>query len=149
MSRYGYFDTFCRDSGSRWSTLPGEHCASVCAVAPLNAHVANMSQYATYVALSLSLPPRWRFPSLILARQLFSQAPTQGGDGWGNCNLQGITLSNGKVLANLGQYCSMSTWTLADWNRVHTAMRHSNSYNSVPALEVREEESGRWKEVRI
>ncbi|KAK3216716.1 hypothetical protein GRF29_1g776101 [Pseudopithomyces chartarum] len=30
-----------------------------------------------------------------------TQAPTQGGDGWGNCNLQGITLSNGKVLANL------------------------------------------------
>ncbi|KAJ4289714.1 hypothetical protein N0V90_011044 [Kalmusia sp. IMI 367209] len=22
MSRYGYFDTFCRDSGDRWSTLP-------------------------------------------------------------------------------------------------------------------------------
>ena len=37
MSRYGYFDTFCRDSGSRWSTLPGKHCASVRALALLNA----------------------------------------------------------------------------------------------------------------
>jgi hypothetical protein len=35
-------------------------------------------------------------------RQLFSESPSRGGNGFGGCDLQGIPLGGGRYLANLG-----------------------------------------------
>ena len=51
-----------------------------------------------YARLSTSLPSLPIDP----LRQLFSESPSRGGNGFGGCDLQGISLGGGRYLANLG-----------------------------------------------
>lgn len=86
---------------------------------------------------------------LTVARQLFNQAPTNNNSGWGGCELRGISLSNDRVLANLGQYRTSAAGTLADRSRIYSTLRNSYPHDIIHAMEGREEEGRCGKKVRI
>jgi hypothetical protein len=101
MSRYGYFNTFCRDSGNRWSTLPGMRRAFSLSLKYVLLTCRSVLCTFSHSNRTTTTP---RMPTLI-PRQLFDQAPTKQNTGWGNnaCELEGIALSGDNRLANLGQ----------------------------------------------
>lgn len=139
MSRYGYFDTFCRDSGNRWSTLPGKHCSCLANhMSVSRTSFADVSQCAMYVAPTSS-QHNHRASLLTNDRATAFRPGTHTERNW---LAQWLRIARYHAFerqgaGELGSVMRASHRAGIDRSRVHFTLRHSNTHSIVPALEIR------------